>query len=71
MIIDYQKAEAFTDLMLGDIVEINGTKGPIYDIRLIQTIKDSQVYFEFRQEDSPWVKKSELEVIEKKEVKDD
>ena len=53
--------------MLGDIIEINGTKGPLFDIRLIQTIKDSQVYFEFRLEGSPWVKRSELEVIEKKE----
>lgn len=62
---EYQYAQKYTDLMIGDIVEIDSKCGKLYDIRMIQTIKDSKVYFEFKLENTDWVKRDQVKVIEK------
>lgn len=62
---DYQKAEAYTELQIGDIVKINNKKGKLYNIRMIQEIRNSRVYFEFKLKNSKWVKKKDLEIIKK------
>jgi hypothetical protein len=36
---DYQFAEAVSDLQIGDIVEIDGKKGELYNLRMIQQMK--------------------------------
>ena len=62
---DYQKTEAYTDLQINDIVKIKGQKGHLYNIRMIQEIRNSRVYFEFKLKNSEWVKRKEVTVIKK------
>lgn len=62
---DYQYAEAFSDLEIGDIVQIEGMVDNLYDIRMIQEIRDSRVYFQYRLQFSNWVTRDKVEVIRK------
>lgn len=45
---EYQYAEAFSVLEIGDIVQIEGMVDNLYDIRMIQEVRNSRVYFQYR-----------------------
>lgn len=60
---DYQFAEAVSDLQIGDIIEIDGKKGELYNLRMIQQIRDSKVWFEYKLKTTNWVKRKQVKVI--------
>jgi len=61
-----QYAKGFVDVEIGDIVEIQGEVGAIYDLRFIQELRDNQSFFECRLEDGCWVAVADVKVIERK-----
>jgi hypothetical protein len=60
---DYQFAEAVSDLQIGDIIEIDGKKGELYNLRMIQQIRDGKVWFEYKLKTTDWVKRKQVKVI--------
>jgi len=61
----YQYAQAVSDLEVGDLVEIDGEKGYLWDIRMIQTIREPKAYFQYRLKAKRWVGRDEVTVLEK------
>ena len=62
---DRHYAEGFVDLQMGDIIEVDGIVGPIYDLRFIQELRDSNSYFECRLENGDWVSLEGVRVIQR------
>lgn len=56
----------FVDVELGDIVEIGGRIGELYDIRFVQQIRDGKAWFECRLQYGGWIDAKQVKVVERK-----
>jgi hypothetical protein len=66
-----QYAEGFVDVMIGDIVDIDGEVGPIYDIRFVQELRENCSYFECRLELGSWVLIEDIKIVQRKPTQGD
>ena len=57
-------AEGFIDLEIGDIIEIDGKRGPLHNIRFIQPLR-GDTYFECCLEGGEWVSCTTIKVIKR------
>lgn len=55
----------FVDVEIGDIIEIKGNKGKLYDIRFIQQVRDNLDYFEFTLDGVNWYPREDVKVIKR------
>jgi hypothetical protein len=64
-----QSFTGFIDVEIGDIVEIDDKIGEIYDIRMIQLIRNHDCYFECKLENGIWAGVHEIRVVERRNIK--